>query len=152
MVAWSSLPVQRGRHQGIIIAIGLLQFATKPGRNPLDLAHTKLLIGPHCDPSPVCASGGIPFWDHGQNPIAGFEPHHLFLAHQIPVGEAMFIDIRAPVLASSLRGDQKCAMMTRLDSRHLAHTQRIQRMRLFDTKPGPVPPRAPARPGANRQP
>src|SRR5437868_1998188 len=40
VVAWSSLPVQRGRHQGIIIAIGLLQFATKPGRNPLDLAHT----------------------------------------------------------------------------------------------------------------
>src|SRR5207249_10520155 len=103
VVAWSSLPMQRGRHYGIIIAIGLLQFATKPGRNPLDLAHTKLLIGPHCDPPPACASGGIPLWDHGQNPIAGFEPLHLLLAHQIPVGEAMLIDIRAPVLASSLQ-------------------------------------------------
>src|SRR5258708_13220312 len=73
VVAWSSLPMQRGRHHGIIIAIGLLQFATKPVRNPLDLPHPNLLIAPHCDPPPPCTTGRIPFWDHGQNPIGGLE-------------------------------------------------------------------------------
>src|SRR5215469_1084170 len=43
-------------------------------------------------------------------------------------------------------------MVPRLDTHHLANTQRIQRMRLLDTKPGAVPTRPPARPGANRQP
>ena len=148
-----SLPMLRG---GILIAIGALDQVTIFGIDPLNLPLVGLDIEEaalaYLHPSDMDAHGLERGRHHRSDAVARLEPPHLLVPHQIATREPVLVPVRAAMAPPTCCHDGERFELARPNSRKLSYTQSVEGVRLLDPEPCPVPPRAPAAPGADGHP
>ncbi len=141
---------------GILIAICTLDQATILHIDPLDTPLVGLDIEgaslAYLYPSNMHARGLERGRHHRSDAIARLEPPHLLVPHQIATREPVPIPVRAAMLAPAFGDDGQRFEPARRNSRKLSYTQSVEGVRLLDTEPCPIPPRAPAAPGEGGHP
>ncbi len=130
----------------IVVAVPALEYRAVLRGDGIDVSDAEELAFSDRDPSFVRSLGFVRWGNYRQHEIPRLQPVHLFLPHEIASRETVFAKERPTVLASPAGTDLQGAQACGIHPGEIAHTQRVERMRLREAKTRPIPVGAPPTP------